>query len=64
MNKHPVCNERFDDETYAEYRDRLRRVQRKMKARLRGMLFYNSNDRDPKTGKRVPYRKADHEEVV
>lgn len=64
QDQHPVMNQRFVDESFKEYKDRQRRINRKLKARLRGMLFYNSNDRNPKTGKKVPYRKADNQEVV
>lgn len=60
MNQHPLMNQRFPDETYDEYCERRKRMNRKLKARLRGMLFYASNDVEPgatsRSG-RVPYRK-------
>lgn len=67
MSKHPICNERFPGESFEDYKERQRRNHRKLRARLKGMLFYASNDVEPgatsRSG-RVPYRKADHAEVV
>lgn len=50
---------RLPDEDYETYRNRRSFYDRLIKLYLKtGKRFYDSaNERDPKTGKRVPYRK-------
>lgn len=49
--------ERHDDEEYFQYKVRRQSVNRFLKSRLKGTKFYDSNERDPRTGKKVPYVK-------
>lgn len=60
LQQHPLMNQRFPDESYKNYCKRRRNMNRKLKARLRGMVFYNSYDVEAGASSRsgrVPYRK-------